>query len=375
MNNEELDLKDLRCIGCGALLQTENKELSGYTPKSALEKGLETGELYCQRCFRLRHYNEIADVEMTDEDFLRLLNELGTTDALVVNVIDIFDFNGSVIPGLHRFVQSNDVLLVGNKKDVLPHSVGTGKLTQWLKERAHEEGLRPVDVVLTSAFNQNDVRNLMKKIDEYRKGRDVYVVGVTNVGKSSLINSIIKIATGEEEVITTSRFPGTTLDKIEIPLDEDSFLIDTPGIIHRHQMAHYLGKKDLKLISPSKEIKPVTYQLNPDQTLFLGGLARFDYIKGEKQGFTAYFARDLKLHRTKLEGASEFYQKHVGGILTPPQADEVANFPKLRRVEFSIKEKTDLVFSGLGWIRMAQPGVVACWVPEGVDVLVRKSII
>lgn len=79
-------------------------------------KGLETGEVYCQRCFRLRHYNEITDVQLTDDDFLKLLHEVGDSDALVVNVIDIFDFNGSVIPGLPRFVSGNDVLLVGNKR-------------------------------------------------------------------------------------------------------------------------------------------------------------------------------------------------------------------------------------------------------------------
>ena len=61
-------------------------------PRSALEKGLETGEVYCQRCFRLRHYNEITDVQLTDDDFLKLLHEVGDSDALVVNVIDIFDF-------------------------------------------------------------------------------------------------------------------------------------------------------------------------------------------------------------------------------------------------------------------------------------------
>ena len=51
-------MEELFCIGCGAPIQTENKEGLGYTPQSALEKGLETGEVYCQRCFRLRHYNE-----------------------------------------------------------------------------------------------------------------------------------------------------------------------------------------------------------------------------------------------------------------------------------------------------------------------------
>lgn len=293
----------------------------------------------------------------------------------MVNVIDIFDFNGSVIPGLSRFVSGNDVLLVGNKKDILPKSVKDGKVTQWLTERAHEVGLRPVDVVLTSAQNKQAIKELMEKIESHRKGRDVYVVGVTNVGKSTLINAIIQEITGDKDIITTSRFPGTTLDKIEIPLDDGSYLFDTPGIIHRHQMAHYLTAKNLKYISPKKEIKPKTYQLNPGQTLFLAGLGRFDFISGERQGFTAFFENTLDLHRTKLAGADGFYQKHAGTLLVPPTSQELADFPKLVRHEFSIKEKTDVVFSGLGWIRVNEKAKIAAWAPKGVDVVIRKAII
>ncbi|TNY43284.1 ribosome biogenesis GTPase YqeH, partial [Streptococcus pyogenes] len=126
----------------------------GFTPAAALKKGMETGEPYCQRCFRLRHYNEITDVHITADEFLRLLHEAGDSDALVVNVIDIFDFNGSIIPGLSRFISGNDVLLVGNKKDILPKSVKDGKVTQGLTEHAHEEGRRPLDVMLNSAQNK-----------------------------------------------------------------------------------------------------------------------------------------------------------------------------------------------------------------------------
>ncbi|EOH87732.1 ribosome biogenesis GTPase YqeH [Enterococcus pallens] len=367
--------EEIYCIGCGAKIQTDKPKELGYTPQSALEKGLESGEVYCQRCFRLRHYNEIQDVALTDDDFLRLLNELGKTDALIVNVVDIFDFNGSIIPGLHRFIGDNPVLMVGNKVDILPKSLKKGRLTQWMRERAHEEGLRPVDVLLTSARKPNEMQELLAKIEEYRDGRDVYVVGVTNVGKSTLINQIIKQTAGVQDLITTSQFPGTTLDKIEIPLDDGHYLIDTPGIIHRHQMAHYLGAKDLKIIAPHKEIKPKVYQLNAGQTLFLGGLARFDFIQGDRSSFIAYVSNDLSIHRTKLEKADEFYQKHVGGLLQPPRPDEVDEFPELVRFEFSIKEKTDIVFAGLGWVTVSKPAVIAGWAPKGVDVLTRKSLI
>ena len=367
--------EELRCIGCGAVIQTEDKDALGYTPASALNKGLETGELYCQRCFRLRHYNEIAPVSLTDDDFLRLLSHIREANALIVYVVDIFDFNGSIIPGLHRFVGKNPVLLVGNKEDLLPRSLRRSKLTDWLRQQANQAGIRPLMTTLVSAKKNHQVEELLATIEKYRQGRDVYVVGVTNVGKSTLINQIIKQRTGVEDLITTSRFPGTTLDKIEIPLDDGHELVDTPGIIHQEQMAHVLPAEDLRLVAPQKEIKPKTYQLDEQQTIFLGGIARFDYLKGPRAGLAAYFDNNLPLHRTKLANADAFYEKHLGGLLVPPHQNEIDQFPPLERFEFAITEKSDLVFEGLGWITVPAGLVVAGWAPKGVGVLVRRAMI
>ncbi|ANZ63884.1 ribosome biogenesis GTPase YqeH [Secundilactobacillus paracollinoides] len=368
-----VDGETLYCIGCGAQIQTTEKNKPGYTPKSALEKGLETGELYCQRCFRLRHYNEIVPVGLTDDDFLKLLTQIRDADALIVYVVDIFDFNGSIIPGLHRFVGDNPILLVGNKGDLLPRSLKRPKLRDWIRQRANEQGLRPMDVALVSAKTNHSVDQLLQQIDKYREGRDVYIVGVTNVGKSTLINQIIHQRTGEQNVITTSRFPGTTLDRIEIPLDDGHALVDTPGIIHESQMAHFLSGKDLKIAAPQKQIKPKVFQLNDQQTIFLAGLARFDYVSGPKNGFTVYVENTLPLHRTKLENADNFYEKHVGDLLTPPS--DLDQLPPLTRHEFKIIEKSDLVFEGLGWVTVPAGTVVAGYAPKGVGVLVRKAMI
>ena len=139
-------------------------------------------------------------------------------------------------------------MLVGNKEDVLPRSLRRRKLTDWLRQQANLAGLRPIDTLLVSAKKNHQIDQLLAEIEKHRADRDVYVVGVTNVGKSTLINAIIKQQTGVQDLITTSRFPGTTLDKIEIPLDDGHKLVDTPGIIHQEQMAHVLSAKDLKIL-------------------------------------------------------------------------------------------------------------------------------
>lgn len=369
-----LDLSEqLICTGCGVKIQTENPEELGYAPASSLEKEA----IVCQRCFRLKNYNEIQDVSLTDDDFLKILNELGSRDALIVKIVDIFDFNGSWLPGIQRFAGKNPVLLIGNKADLVPKSVKQRKLIDWMKKESRELGLNPIDVFLVSAAKGYNIREAAAAIDEYRNGKDVYIVGCTNVGKSTFINRIIKEVTGEGDIITTSHFPGTTLDMIEIPLEDGKAIVDTPGIINHHQMAHYVDKRDLKYITPKKEIKPKVYQLNEQQTLFFGGLARFDYLAGGRRSFSCYVPNEINIHRTKLENADELYKNHAGELLTPPRPEQMDEFPELVRHDFTIKEaKTDVVFSGLGWVTVNDAGAkIAAYVPKGVHVMLRRSLI
>ncbi len=77
------------------------------------------------------------------------------------------------------------------------------------------------------------------------------------------------------------------------------------------------------------------------------------YIIWEKKRTESH----LMIHRTKLEKADEFYVKHKGSLLVPPREADLDAFPKLVRKEFALKEKSDIVFSGLGWIRVAKPAI------------------
>ncbi|WP_188453593.1 ribosome biogenesis GTPase YqeH [Virgibacillus oceani] len=365
-------MEKLNCQGCGVQIQTSKPKELGYTPSSALTK--ET--VLCQRCFRLKHYNEIQAVSVTDDEFLEMVSEIRDTDSLVVHIIDIFDVNGSLVKSLPRITRDNPILLVGNKMDLLPKSTNNRKLMQWLRSQAKDAGMNVSDVYLISSVKGHGLDELKQAIERYRDNQDVYIVGTTNVGKSTLINRLIKDSSGVKDVITTSYFPGTTLGFIEIPLDNDTALIDTPGIVNKQQIAHYISDKDLKVITPNKEIKPRIYQINSKQSLFFGGLGRLDFVKGDKQSFVCYFSNQLPIHRTKLDNADKLYAEHKGELLSPPSQETLELLPELRESTFRINnEKADIVFPGLGWVSVSGDITVTAHSPKGVAVSIRKAII
>lgn len=365
---------ELVCTGCGAKIQTENPSEAGYAPKASLKKDL----VLCKRCFRLKHYGEIQDVPLGDDDYLKILNQISETNSLIVQIVDIFDFTGSWLSGIQRYAGGNDVLLVGNKMDLLPQSTNVFRLKQWMRRSSKELGLKAKDAFLISSKTGDGIDELAHGIEDYRNGRDVYVVGTTNVGKSTFINRLLRqFSGGDQDIITTSMFPGTTLNLIEVELDDTSSLFDTPGIVNRKQMAHLLNTKELKTITPKKEIKPKIYQLEDDQTLFFAGLGRLDYVNGERRPFVCYFSNDLYIHRTKTENADDLYERQLGELLVPPYQSGKEQFPDLVKHDFSIKnEKVDIVFSGLGWVTVqAGKGNLSAYAPKGIGVSVRESLI
>lgn len=365
----------LQCIGCGAILQSENPSLPGYLPSSVLEKKKDDDLFYCQRCFKLRHYNILEKTVTSSDYFYEVLNKISQEKAIVVHVVDLFDLNATFLPKIQRFAGNNPVLVVGNKVDLFPTSVKEDRLVQRLKTYSQQMKLKVADVKVISAKKKSHIDELMQWIEANRNGRDVYFVGVANVGKSTIINSMLKALGEKEEIITTSAFPGTTLGVIAIPFEDSGALIDTPGIVNEQQMENLLTPKEWKLAFPTKRIKPKVYQIQEKQTLLFGGLARLDYLSGDKNSFVIYMNNLLPIHRRKIEGSDAFYDKHVGDLLTPPTKETKANFPSLVGRTLTLDQPTDLVFPGIGWVSIKKPAKVRAFVPKGTLLEVRSPLI
>lgn len=363
------------CEGCGVELQSEEPNKVGFIPPSSLEKE----HLVCQRCFRIKNYNEVSPVTIDENEFVQILNSIGKTDSLVIQIVDLFDIDGTLISGLHRFIGNNKFVLVANKIDLLPKSIKQARIKHWLSHYVREHSLKPEEIFLISAEKNIGMDDVAKYIEMNRNKRDVYVVGATNVGKSSFINRLIKGLRGTKSIeLTTSKYPGTTLNTVRIPIAGGGHIIDTPGVVHKDRYSEWVSPTTLKEITPKKIIKPMVFQLNGEQTLFIGGLARIDQTSTTRNSFVFYIANELNIHRTKLNKAAEIYEKHLGELLSPPTLDEANTLPKLSRHSFKIEpnSKTDIVISGLGWISISgESATVDVYAPKGIGVHSREALI
>lgn len=372
-------MADLYCKGCGAKIQNQDSILPGYVSDKILD-AFRPEDMICQRCFRIRHYSAIYPYMVSNNDYLNVIEKIKEEDALIVKIVDIFDFSGSFIPAIKRLTGNEDVILVGNKMDLLPKNVKPRRILNWLKLMLKEQGFTVLDSILISAKYGENLDELMELINRYKGKRNVYIVGCTNVGKSKLVNQILKRYLGQPaDVLTVSISPHTTIGLIGFPLLDGSVIYDTPGVINKHQYMHYLTRTSYKLTSPKKEIKPLIFQLFEGQTLFFGGLARLDIISGEtgdKISVITYFANTLNIHRTKTINADELYKNKLYTLLSPPFNKE-EDVPKWVYHEFRIRDnqKYDIVFSGLGFVTLRAPFCVRAYAPFVVGVYTRIAII
>lgn len=364
-------MNDLNCIGCGGKLQNTDSKKPFYTPKQITED--ET--IYCQRCYRMKHYGEITPSYIDKDDYISLMQTI-PKDVLIVKVIDLFDIEGSIMPEIMKMVHPSKLIVVANKFDLLPKSVKESKIKQRLNAILHAYALKFDQLLLISAEKNQGIDELIEVLSKSHGGKDIYIIGSANVGKSTLINHMLNAVLKENHnPITTFFAPGTTQNFIEIPF-ENVRLFDTPGLLKKNHMFFVLDDEKLKTIQPKKEIKPRVYQLQVNQTIFVGSLLRMDFLKGLPSDFVFYFSSQVDLHRTKMINADTFYEKHKDDLLKPNLKLSNGKLD-LSAHQFPLKrdQKTDIVIPGLGFFSMKGMGVIRLYTCKGIVPYQRESLI
>ncbi len=333
-----------KCIGCGSSFQFDKPEKEGY-----VEVGMLENSSFCRRCFRIKNYGDYVFINKDNEEYINILRDISNTGDLVLYLVDMFNINES-IKNLNEYLK-NPIILVLTKKDLLPKSVKEVKIVRWL-EKYH---LNSIDVISVSSNKNYQVDKLYRLIEKHKRSNNVYVVGNTNAGKSTLINKMAKNYSGKESSLTTSVLPSTTLEMMEIKLNDKVTLIDTPGLLDEGNIANIIDYMSLKRIIPKKEIKPRTYQIKPEQSLIIDNFARIDYLEGNKNSFTVYVSNEIEIERINLETNDKLR--------------------RLKKYHFDSQGNEDIVINGLCWIKIVSPAKVRVYTIDKLDVYKRENLI
>ncbi|CAM6112036.1 unnamed protein product [Calypogeia fissa] len=310
--------------------------------------------------------------------------------------VDIVDFNGSFLNRVRDLVGANPIVLVLTKVDLLPLKTDLGALGDWLQEAIVRKKLNVISIHLTSSKAKTGISRVAADISRQRLGRDVYILGSANVGKSAFVTALLQdMARRDFNASAALRFkpiqsamPGTTLGPIEFEaFPGGGKLYDTPGVHLHHRMAAALDPQDVSLLAPRRRLRG--YVIGPAEaeeeepedeslfdnidldaflkeksggkdwshensftdigedeqdgtwtegvlggySLFWGGIARIDVIKAPKDlKFTFYGPTAIRVLRVPPEEADEFYQDNIGKKLTPPSSSAVGQWAGLEKV-------------------------------------------
>ena len=370
-----------KCAGCGIELQFEDEKKEGYVPE---EKFIMEGDLLCQRCFKIKNYGKNSVNNFKSEDYSKEVLKSVKKSDIILPIFDIIDFEGSFTEEILDYLRDYRSIVLVNKTDLLPGFVHSAEIADWIKDRLAEEDIVPENIAFISAKNKYGINGVIRKIKSvFPEGKvKAVVLGVSNVGKSSVINLLL----GKNK-ITTSKYSGTTLKSINNKIPDTNITItDTPGLIPKEKRLSDMISVEtgLKLV-PAGEISRKTFKLGDGQIFMFDAFCRFkvkeneieDETEGEniyKPMFSAYSSKNVKFHVAKEERVEDLLQGDFFEIL---KGEEKKKYFENKFVTFetTVEENEDLVISGLGWINVKRgPLTIELTVPEGVKVIVRPSI-
>ena len=158
-----------------------------------------------------------------------LYKVVDSSDVLIY-VLDARNPNGtrtrSLEEHLKRNCPSKHLIFVLNKCDLVPTSV----TQKWVKYLQTIAPTMPFQASINNPFGKGSVIQLLKQFDvlhREKKSISVGFIGYPNVGKSSVINSLMKKA-----CCKVAPIPGETKNWQYITLTKRIYLIDCPGIVY-----------------------------------------------------------------------------------------------------------------------------------------------
>jgi hypothetical protein len=365
-----------RCYSCGVVLQSKDPQKDGYVENEFLQD-LSKGVLFCSKCFHSEKYNLAPKEASLDHEFFTMIADAQATDALIVYVINLFSFEAGFIRALNHWLSGLDILVLANKRDILPDDVNDDQLKEYVAHRLRVEKLKVLDVKLVSASANYNIREVIDIIKDLRKRRDVYIIGQKHSGKTTLMEAFLKEYKNLSRTnIITQNYPGTKLKVMQIPIDQSTYFYDTPGLGNDNSILEKVEKPVLKAIVPVKKVEKRQFTIAKTQSLFIGGLARIELVEGEKTVVGCYFSDDVDIKKIVMPDANKQFLRNLEKNLLHPTSKNLQSLKDFDIYDIVVDEEDsrDIGINGLGWFSFIGANqTFRLYVPKGVSFYTTRA--
>ena len=364
----------LRCYHCGAILQCDNPDEKGYIVPESLNRATPIQIIYCDKCFEtMKAFNNSELAQDIDQEVLKILDDAFATDAYIFWVVDLFSFNGMLSPEIANKVKKLKLSVIGTKRDLFSKNVTDESLINYLTERFNAYGIKPNSIRLIGSSSKFDPKEYIDAMNKARQGHDVYMIGNLTSGKTSIINRALKgFENKTNRQIKTIKYPGTSVDVLEIPLSRSSFFYELPGISQDTSVVNKLEKEAAKLITPKKEIKVTTKGMGPGDALMVGSIAAFEMIKGKSTNFKLFTAEAVETKKVSLKKLDDAIKENNIRRSVRPVSERLISFHDYDMFEYAMendKKWHDIAIEGLGWLSFVSQGqILRVRLPKGVAI-------
>ena len=362
----------LRCYNCGAVLQSKKEKEIGFVPSEVLDSApLEDRVIYCKSCFdRMKVINTGALELGVDKVVAKILDDAVATDAFIVWVVDIFAFNGTIDPEIAKKVKKLNVAVVATHRDLFTKMVKNESLVRYVNERFEECGIKPHSVSLIGSADEVDIRGLVDKLNTARAAHDVYIIGASGSGKSSLINKLLKNYENKTKwAIKTETYKGTNVKVLSIPITNSSFIYELPSISGFTSVVAKVEKEVQKMITPKKRIETHYRTLAQGEALAVGSLASFELIKGRPTQIKFYCAEGVEVRKMFSHKLASFIAENNKKRTVRPVSEHYTSFRDFDLFEYTMEndgQTHDISIEGLGWISFTAKGqTIRVSLPQG----------
>ncbi len=241
------------CQGCGLFLQCQDATQKGYVPESKYQTAL-----YCERCFRLKHYHEMRYDALSYRND-ELIERVNHDQKPVYFFVDLFGISQEALAWFDQI--TSEKYLVFTKTDLLPGRLELVRFKKHLQKIYSLSG----DIFF---IQYRPERSYARLLEHMKKQKEVFLFGMTNAGKSQFLNWV-SVSEHQSDLALVSEMPNTTQEFCQHVFPTLT-IWDAPGLTFANGLSEVLMKSNSK-----KRIKPVTMPLRNHTVVEIPKLVTF----------------------------------------------------------------------------------------------------